>query len=816
MNIPEDVPFPGSSRQGAAGNPGRRRCGVVLAGAPSGPHIEDVLREAGAPVVIRVDNERLVPLAFARKDADMAVCRVGPGGAGLAALVEGIRQIKPGAPCILLTDFADQEALEAAARTPLSTLLSLPAGKAALSNAYAQWDALIGRMKTLEDRERLWRLQFDGLDFPAGLARIEDGLIVAVNTTGRSYGLVEGAPCAEPFIPARAFDEAVCPVRKGSAAFVNASLSGIDAFGKQWNARLITAGRGLALFYAQDALSANRERDPLDDNAAERTRELRAKNDELTFVVKVRQRIEEALKLSERRLRMVVDGMPVMIMAHDADGRIIYWNRECERITGYPAARMVGADNVLELLFPEKDSRFAFLGYQSSGEDYHDLEMPMRGADGRRLIISLTNISGSCPIPGWEAWETGLDVTARKLMERELQKAKEEAEQANRSKSRFLADMSHEIRSPLNGILGFTDMIQSANLDEDSQENLELIRVSAHSLLNIINDILDFSKIEAGKLTLFSEEFDLRLTVDSAIKLFKLQARETGIDLAVDIAGDIPERLRGDPLRLRQLLINIVGNAVKYTRKGGVSLGVRLQDAADAEARRLFPGRVRLLFTVRDTGMGIPRTMLPSIFDSFTRVEGDLTKTIQGTGLGLAISKRLTRLMGGDIWAESEEGKGSVFHFTAVFGRCEKKSGEEDREVEDFRKRLRPLRALVVEDKEINRKLLQKLLQRMEIEADCAVDGREALRMLTAARYDCVLMDIQMPEMDGIEAARRIRAGLGGATPPDVAIIAVTGYAMKGDKERFLAAGMDEYAPKPIIKEELFQALARAVRKRGK
>jgi len=793
---------------------------VLVVGEPGeARRLAAVLHAAGAGRTALAASARDAPLAFAGVDADMAVCLAPQGGQGLEELVAAIRHVKPNAPLLLLIDFEDAEALKAAAGVPLSTVLDASAAPEALSQAFSQLAAFSAAKRKASSRSQLGRLMLQAFPLPAMLLDGEKRTAILVNETAGKLGFTEGAECRGPFFPEDLFAALVAGpecFEDQLRCFEPVARREVTAFERSWDVALARVGAGLLLFFATDVTDRARDKDVLEALVAERTKALRAKNDELTFVVKVRKRIEEALKLSERRVRMVVDGMPVMVLAHDDSGKVIYWNHECERITGYSAEQIVNADDAMELLFPEREGRFAFLGFQASGEDYHDLEIPARAADGRRIIVSLTNISTACPIPGWDAWETGEDVTARKYMERELKKARDAAEEADRSKSRFLADMSHEIRSPLNGILGFTDMIQSQDLDADNQENLELIRVSAQSLLHIINDILDFSKIEAGKLTLFSEEFDLDPTVESALKLFKLQAGETGIELSSRIASDVPEKLKGDPLRLRQLLINIVGNAVKYTRKGAVRLTVERFVPDGTHACWGGANDACLIFTVTDTGIGIPEEMLPNIFDSFTRVEGQLTRTIQGAGLGLAIAKRLTKLMGGDIWVESEEGKGSTFRFTVVFGPCEAQTPDAPENREDLHSLLWPLQALVVEDKEINRKLLQKLLARMEIGTDCAVDGVEALKMLVANRYDCVLMDIQMPDLDGLEATRRIRAGLGGATPSDVPVIAVTGYAMKGDKERFLAVGMDDYLPKPIIKEELFQAIARAVRKRGK
>jgi signal transduction histidine kinase/ligand-binding sensor domain-containing protein/CheY-like chemotaxis protein len=383
----------------------------------------------------------------------------------------------------------------------------------------------------------------------------------------------------------------------------------------------------------------------------------------------------------------------------------------------------------------------------------------------------------------------------------EIERLLVEAQQASKLKSEFLANMSHEIRTPMNGVLGMTDIVLSTQLDAEQREYLEAARFSADSLLTIINDILDFSKIEAGRLDLNPIEFSLPECLEDSAKIFTVPLRSKKLEYHCELAGDIPKQLIGDPDRLRQVLLNLVGNAVKFTETGTISIHVR-REGENASG-------VLLHFEVRDTGIGIPVDKCKVIFESFRQADGSTTRKYGGTGLGLTICSRLVELMSGAIWVESELGKGSRFQFTARFGLASRTS-------EDLASMARaispsvapgahpnaPLRVLLAEDNAINQRLATRLLEKRGHKVDVTATGREALEKLQTGHYDVVLMDVQMPDMDGLQATALIRereAGLGMHTP----IIALTAHTMKGDRERCLNAGMDDFITKPVNAEEL-------------
>jgi PAS domain S-box-containing protein len=527
-------------------------------------------------------------------------------------------------------------------------------------------------------------------------------------------------------------------------------------------------------------------------------------------------RAEKALRESEERFRRMLGSVTSYIYTVTVEnGRAVstYHGPGCAAVTGYSSENYAVDPNLWYTMVHEDDrknvleqAKFALAGLESP-----PLEHRIIHKDGSVRWISNTLVTRRDE-NGRVIMFDGLihDITERKRLEADLRLAKEAAEAANRAKSEFLANMSHEIRTPMNAVLGLTRLTLKRELGAEQREFLEGVMEAGSSLMQIINDILDFSKIEAGRIDLEHEAFELRPLLDKIVKSFLPAAQKKGIALDVRVEEDAPDLLLGDQGRLRQVLVNLIGNALKFTQTGEVAVlaGLEPPGLSPDGARK---DQSRFLFQVSDTGIGIPPDKIGIIFGSFTQADSSTTKRFGGTGLGLAISRKLTGMMGGRIWVESVLDKGSTFYFTAAFDRPKEGEARIAQVPAELPPLQRSLRILLAEDDRMNQIFAEAVLTSAGHEVGIAHNGKQAIKMLEADPFDLILMDISMPEMDGDEAARIIRGSSSGAYDPQIPIVAMTAHALKGDRERFLAAGMNAYISKPVDMDELFLVIAQAM-----
>ena len=516
--------------------------------------------------------------------------------------------------------------------------------------------------------------------------------------------------------------------------------------------------------------------------------------------------VEEEQKKSDQKLRdqqfytrSLIESNIDALMTTDPSGIITDVNKQMEALTGSTRDELIGAP--FKDCFTDPDRAGAAIKLVLSEKSVTDYELTARARDGTTTVVSYnatTFYDRNRTLQG--VFAAARDVTEQKRVELELNEARAVAESASQTKSDFLASMSHEIRTPMNAIMGIADLLAQTNLSAQQDKYVQIFRRAGDNLLNLINDILDLSKVEASQLELERTGFDLIEQTEIVMEMVAARAQEKGLALSCEIAGDVPNNVIGDPTRLRQVIMNLLGNAIKFTASGTVEL--RVETDGDPSLPR------SLRFSVQDTGIGIPGETLPRVFERFTQADSSTTRRFGGSGLGLTISKRLVELMGGRIWVESIVESGSIFSFAVPL---EVQTGETTTtaiaEGANLNLPLAPLRILLTEDSPDNCTITLAYLEGAPYTVDVAENGAVACEMFRVGNYDLVLMDRQMPVMDGLAATRNMRAWeeLNGRSA--VPILALTASALKGDREMCMAAGCTAFLTKPIRQAALLQAI---------
>jgi len=515
---------------------------------------------------------------------------------------------------------------------------------------------------------------------------------------------------------------------------------------------------------------------------------------------------ENEIKESEERFRQLVENIHEVYWINDiADNRVVYASPSYEIIWGRPR----------ESLYDNPDSFYLALSRD-------DKPRVVEAFNLLRVEGKILNEEFRIYLPdGKERWiraqaypvydESGVrvrlvgvaeDITEAKAIQNALMKAKKDAESASKAKTEFLTNMSHELRTPLNGILGMLQLTKGTPLNEEQSDYIDTAISSSNVLLNVINDILNIAQIEAGKLVLHEQPFSPHQVLETIFKFFTHVTESKDIELHMEVAPGFPPYLIGDEVRIRQILFNLVGNSVKFTEKGAISVHV-----SELKIRRT-PGQAGVLITISDTGIGIPPDKVAYVFESFTQVDGTYTRRHQGTGLGLGIVRNLVNQMNGTITVDSEEGQGTTMYVTLQLGIPEQEPHLKDAERPTMQMHPENLSILVVEDDRVNQIAISRMLEKMHHKARCVDNGQKALDILKEDHFDCIFMDIQMPILDGIETTKQLRAD-GSPYFRDIPIVALTAHAMPEDREKFLKVGMNDYVSKPVSFEQLAAVLRR-------
>ncbi len=526
-----------------------------------------------------------------------------------------------------------------------------------------------------------------------------------------------------------------------------------------------------------------------------------------------RKQAEEELRKERDVLKQLMETSPAGITFVDAQGNLGYANVQAEKTLGLqssvikgrtyddPAWKITDANGAP---FPREQLPFEIV--RRTKAPVFGVEHAIQWEDGTRALLSING----APLLKVDGSFDGMvalleDVTERKRAEAALLSAKQQAESASRAKSEFLANMSHEIRTPLNGIMGMLQVLQMTSLDEEQGQYVTMATKATKRLSRLLSDILDLSKIEADKMELSEEEFLLSEVMESIQDIFSHAAQKNGNTLRVYIEDRIPLSLMGDATRLTQILFNLVGNATKYTLNGTVDVQTLALSISS-------PDTCRILFRVEDSGLGIPENRFHEIFEAFSQVNtfsDPHTRQYEGAGLGLPLVKRIVDLMGGNMAIASEEGKGTTVYVSLEFQLPESRQWSLQIHESDEDEEIQPLKVLVVDDDEVTRLHMSRLLEKQKLTVRIAENGERALEELARTQFDCVLMDVQMPVLDGVETTKRIRSSRTGFQK--VPIIALTAYAMSGDRETFLQAGMDDYIAKPVEGKELITIIKRNI-----